>query len=186
MTDTTEATDAPRSSRPPPRPRRLRWLVELGLVALVYFAITGWRERHLLTAHATAAPAFSLMDLDGHRVRLADLRGKSVMVEFWATWCGVCREEFGAMNAVQRSLSPDQRFYAIVADADDPARIRRFVAEHHIEYPVLLGTDAVLRAYRVSVFPTTYFIGPDGKVAGHTTGMSTRWGLETRLGCAKR
>ncbi len=184
MTDAAGATDSP---PPEPRPRRrLRWLIELGLVVVVYLVVTGWRERHLLATGSSAAPAFSLVDLDGHRVSLADLRGRSVMLQFWATWCGVCRREFGAMNAVERGLSPDQRVYAIVADADDPARIRRFVAEHHIEYPVLLGTDAVLRAYRVSVFPTTYIIGPDGRVAGHTTGMSTRWGLETRLGCAKR
>lgn len=166
--------------------RRLVWVVELGLAVLVYVGVSRWRERNLLSTDQASAPAFSLFDLDGQRVSLADLRGKSVMLEFWATWCGVCREEIGTMNAVQGNLRADQRFYAIVADSGDPASVRRFVAEHHITYPVLLGTDAVLEAYRVSAFPTEYFISPDGRVAGHTTGLSTRWGLRARLGCAKR
>lgn len=173
--------------RPHKRRTRLRrWAFDIALFLGLYLAITTWRERGLLSSGTTAAPAFKLRDLDGHTVSLESLRGKSVLVHFWATWCGVCREEFGALDSIQHGLANDEALVAIVSDSGQPDQIRRFVAKHNIHYPVLLGTPSVLRAYHVSVFPTTYFIGPDGKVRGHTIGLSTRWGLSARLGCARR
>ena len=74
----------------------------------------------------------------------------------------------------------------MVADSEDPARIRSFVKEHDIRYPVLLGNDAVLAAYHVSAFPTNYVISPNGRVSDTTVGLSTGFGLSTRMGCAKR
>lgn len=179
------ATSAEQQTRPR-RARRLRWLLEVALVLLVYFAVSTWREKDLLTAGTDLAPELALLDLDGHEVKLSDLRGKSVMIQFWATWCGVCRQEFGALNAVSRGLGPDQAMLTVVADGDDRERIRAFASEHELEYPILLGNEAALRAYHVGAFPTTYFVDPSGRVAGHTVGMSTRWGLSRRLGCARR
>lgn len=183
-----EAThDESEQGRPPRRRRRLRrWAFDIALFAGLYLAITTWRERGLLSGNHTPAPAFTLENLQGQPVSLRALRGKSVLVHFWATWCGVCRQEFGTLDAVAAGLDNNEALVAIVADSRDPDRVRRFVAEHHIHYPVLLGTPSVLRAYHVKVFPTTYFIGPDGSVRGHTIGMSTRWGLSARLGCARR
>jgi peroxiredoxin len=175
------------NDRPRKRRTRLRrWAFDIALFLGLYLAITTWRERSLLSSGATPAPGFSLDNLEGQPVSLRSLKGKSVLVHFWATWCGVCRQEFGTLDAVQRGLDKNQALIAIVADSGKPDQVRRFVAEHHIHYPVLLGTPAVLRAYHVTVFPTTYFIGPDGKVRGHTIGMSTRWGMSARLGCARR
>ncbi len=183
-----EATDGDQEGERPRRRRsRLRrWAFDIALFLGLYLAITAWRERGLLSSGTTAAPDFALRDLDGHTVSLQSLRGKSVLVHFWATWCGVCRQEFGALDAVQSGLDDNQALVAVVADSGEPDRVRRFVAEHHIHYPVLLGTPAMLRAYHVTVFPTTYFIGPEGKVRGHTIGLSTRWGMSARLGCARR
>lgn len=183
--------EAPRSTdsdeRPRRRARRLRrWAFDIALLLGLYLAITTWHERGLLSSRHTVAPAFQLRDLHGHVVSLASLKDKSVLLHFWATWCGVCRQEFDTLDAVDRGLGKDQALIAIVADSDDPERIRRFVAAHHIDYTVLLGTPAVLRAYHVTMFPTTYFIGPDGSVRGHTIGMTTRWGMSARLGCARR
>ncbi len=183
-----EAPDSERGAQRPARRRsRLRrWAIDIALFVGLYLAITTWRERDLLSNGHTAAPDFKLTNLQGQTVSLESLKGKSVLVHFWATWCGVCRQEFGALNAVDRGLDKDQALVTIVADSGQPDQVRRFVAEHHIRFPVLLGTPAVLRAYHVTVFPTTYFIGPDGRVHGHTIGLSTHWGLSARLGCARR
>lgn len=179
------ATSAEQQTRPRGA-RRLRWLLEIALILLVYFAVSAWREKDLLATGTDLAPELALLDLDGHEVKLSDLRGKSVMIQFWATWCGVCRQEFGALNAVSRGLGPDQAMLTVVADGDDRERIRAFASEHELKYPILLGNEAVLRAYHVGAFPTTYFVDPRGRVAGHTVGMTTRWGLSGRLGCARR
>jgi peroxiredoxin len=171
---------------PPPSPwrRRLRVVVELGLFVGVYFAMASFQERHLLANH-TLAPSFTLTSLDGREVSLDSLRGKRVVLHFWATWCGVCRQEFGALGAVRRGLGPDEALVTIVADADDPDRIRDFVAKEHIEYPVLLGNEGVVRAFRVSAFPTNYFLDKVGRITSRTVGMSTRFSLAARLALSR-
>ena len=165
--------------------RRLRsWAFDIVLLAGVYLAISAWQRRDHLDA-AAPAPAFSLRDLDGNVVTLESFRGKSLLVHFWATWCGVCKREFGALNAVQEELGEDEALVSIVSDAENPEAIRSFVRANDIRYPVLLGTDEVLRAFRVSAYPTNYFVTPVGTIDDSNRGMSSRWGLATRLGCAK-
>lgn len=180
MSSTVE--DQPQKKRALPRP--LRWALEIGFVVAMYFGVSAWQERKLIDQRAPA-PDFRLTRLDGGSVSLADFRGKRLMIHFWATWCGVCRREHGALNAVQTDLAADEALVSIVADSEDPEAVRRYVSETGIRYPVLLADDEVIRAYRVGAFPTNYFVGPDGTVRGHTVGMSTRWGMETRMGCAR-
>lgn len=165
-------------------PRPLRWALEIAMVVAVYVAVSSWQGRHLLGSHA-AAPDFQLRTLDGKTVRLSDFRGKRLLIHFWATWCGVCQREHGALNAVQASLGSDEAMVSVVADAEDPEAVRRYVAEAGIHYPVLLADENVVRAYRISAFPTNYFIGPDGTIRNTTVGMTTRWGFETRMGCSR-
>jgi peroxiredoxin len=183
-----EAVPANGGVRPPARATawrsRIRIVVEIALFVGAYLAITSYQERHLLQTDRMA-PTFTLTSLDGREVSLDSLHGKRVILHFWATWCGVCRQEFGALNAVRRGLGPDEALVTIVADADDPDRIRDFVAKEHIEYPVLLGTDSVIRTFRVSAFPTNYFLDKAGRIAGHTIGMSTRVSLAARLALAR-
>lgn len=167
------------------RGRRIRrFVLELAVLAGVYLVITSWQERHLVRLDEPA-PNFALMSLDGRRVSLDSFRGKRLLVHFWATWCGVCRREFGTLNAVNRKLAGDEALVSVVADSDDPDAVRRFVAEHGIEYPVLLATDEALRAFHVDTFPTNYYVDPTGIVRSHTIGMSTRVAVSSRLGCAK-
>jgi peroxiredoxin len=173
----------------PETPRRLRRMrrlfVEVIVLVAVYFAVSTWQERRLIRTSGPA-PNFTLETLDGQSVSLDSLRGKQVLLHFWATWCGVCRREFGALNAVHRGLNASQVLLTVVADSDDRERLRAFIAEHGIEYPVLLGSDAVLRAFHVDMFPTNYYVDGTGVIASHTIGMSTRFALASRLGCTKR
>jgi peroxiredoxin len=178
----TEATSPETPARPPSRLRR--WALDLALVSGLYLAITGWQERHLLDDRIEA-PGFSLRTLSGESVALPDFRGKRVLLHFWATWCGVCRREFGALNAVHAALDADEVLLSVVADSDDPEAVRRVVADEGIAYPVLLGTNDVVAAYRVKAFPTNYFIDANGRISDQTVGMSSRLGLSRRLGCAR-
>jgi peroxiredoxin len=166
-------------------PARLRRFVLEGTLALgVILAITAWQTRHLVSA-GTRAPAFDLRALDGQHVSLASLRGKRVLVHFWATWCGVCRMELGALSAVHATLSPDEALISIAADADDEPKVRAFVAEHDLPYRVLLGTDEVVRAFRVGAFPTNYYLDGEGNIKSSTVGMSTRLAMRARMALAR-
>jgi len=178
---TAKAADKPRV---PWRKRVARIALEIALVVAVYVGVSAWQGRKLVGQGETA-PAFTLTALDGKQVALADLKGKRVLLHFWATWCGVCRQEHGALNAVQAGLGPDEVLLSVVADSEDPEAIRRYAAEAGIRYPVLLADAAVVRSYRVGAFPTNYFVSKDGQITGHTVGMSTRIGMNARLGCAR-
>jgi peroxiredoxin len=164
--------------------RRLRVVVEIGLFLGVYFAMSTFQERHLL-ATDSFPPNFTLASLDGSQVSLDSLHGKRVVLHFWATWCGVCRQEFGTLNAIRRNLAPDEAIVTVVVDGEDRERIRDFVAKEHIQYPVLLGNEDVVSAFRVAAFPTNYFLSKAGRITGHTVGMSTRVSLAAHLALAR-
>ena len=161
--------------------RARRWALEIALFAGLYFGLTAFQGRNLLATHAQA-PSFELSTLNGERVSLDALRGKRAVLHFWATWCGVCAREHGALNAVAKGLGKDEALYAIVVDSGDPEKVRRYVAEEHIEYPVLLGTSDVVEAFHVASFPTTYYVDREGKIGGRTVGMSTRFSIRARIG----
>jgi len=154
------------------------------VIAGVFAAVSAWQTRNVPSGGA--APAFALKTLDGKVVRLEDLRGKTVLLHFWATWCGVCRYETSALNAVHARLDAGEALLSVVADSENVDEVRRLVAERGIRYPVLLGTPDVLERYRVSAFPANYFISSGGTIRSSTVGMSTRWSLAARMGCARR
>ncbi len=111
------------------------------------------------------APDFELERLDGGTVRLRDLRGKVVMLNFWATWCVPCREEMPLLAQIYRDYHPQglEILGVNLTSQDDPAEVRRFVQELDIPFPILLDHNAqVERAYRIFGIPTTVFITREG------------------------
>lgn len=150
----------------------------IGVVALL-LALGAYQTRKHLRARV--APDFALTALSGERVSLADLRGKKVLLHFFATWCGVCRLELPSLRALAEHLGPNEALLAVVEDSTDVEAVRRYAREHELSYPILLGSPEVVRAYRVSAFPTNYFVNGDGTIAGSTVGLSTRLGMATHL-----
>ncbi len=151
------------------------------MTAAVLVAIFAWQRRGLVET-GTPAPALQLTDLDGARVDLGALRGKRVLVHFWATWCTVCALQHGTINGVHASAGDDDLVLSVVADGEDAARVRAYVAEHEIAYPVLLGDRATLRAWRIDRFPTNYFIDAAGRISARDVGLTTPWTTRWRLG----
>ncbi|MDQ2644242.1 MAG: TlpA family protein disulfide reductase [Myxococcota bacterium] len=145
----------------------------------VFLGVSAYQTRNHVSRQP--APEFSLLDLAGNRVSLSAYRHKKVLLHFWATWCGVCRAELPSLRSLQRSLGPDEILLTIVEDSDDAEAVRRFAREHELEYPVLLGTDDVRRAYRVRSFPTNYYVNGDGSIRTSTVGLSTRLGMAFHL-----
>lgn len=122
-----------------------------------------------------AAPDFDLRVLDGKgkTMKLSDLRGKAVLVNFWATWCGPCKIEMPWLVDLQTKYGPDGFVILGVAmdDSGDQA-ISDFAKEMKVNYPVLLGTESVGQLYGgVEGLPTSFFVDRSGKVVDRQFGL---------------
>ncbi|GAB4400195.1 MAG: redoxin domain-containing protein [Anaerolineales bacterium] len=118
---------------------------------------------------------FELETLTGEAIHLSDLRGKVVLLNFWATWCGPCRAEMPAIQARYAALQPDLVVLA-VNDNETQSDVQAFVDELGITFPVLLDPRArVNRAYLITALPTTFIIDAEGIIrAQHIGSLSER------------
>ena len=112
-----------------------------------------------------AAPPLALQDLDGKPHRLQDYRGKVVLINFWATWCEPCRDEMPSMNKLRASLA-GQPFAVLAVNLAEPeSRIRRFMEQVPMNFPVLLDRDtSVAKTWQARILPASFIVGPDGRV----------------------
>jgi len=110
-------------------------------------------------------PPFALEDLAGRTHRLADYRGKVVLVNFWATWCEPCRAEMPSLGRLHAALA-DRPFIVLAVNLGEPVpRIKKFLARTPLNFPVLLDRDtAVAKAWRARILPATYLVGRDGRI----------------------
>jgi len=120
------------------------------------------------------APEFTLTDANGKSVKLSDYRGKVVLLNFWATWCGPCTLEIPWFIEFQQEYkSRGFEVLGISMDDDGWAAIKPYVAEHKMNYRVLLGNDSVSELYGgVDALPTSFIIDRDGKIASVHVGLA--------------
>ena len=122
-------------------------------------------------APGTVATPFDLKSLDGKSVQLVNLKGKVVLVNFWATWCGPCKEEMPAFERLRQKLDPER--FALLTITTDLQRdgIKHFLANLHVQLPVLFDEDQdVSQAYLVRALPTTVLIDRQGTLVGRAVG----------------
>lgn len=158
------------------------WRRDLLAILVVFLGVQLWQTRHLLpTGDHTTAPTFRLNTLDGGAGELGGPSSAATLVYFWAPWCGVCGVTASNVAAAARWLDADRiRVVTVALAYEDQAAVARYIAEHRLEIPTLLGDDAVMEAYRVQAFPTFYWINRQGEVVGHAVGYTTRVGLWLR------
>ncbi|HEY0893096.1 MAG TPA: TlpA disulfide reductase family protein [Cellvibrio sp.] len=135
-----------------------------------------------VNASADAAPDFTLPSSTGENVRLAEQRGQVVMLNFWASWCGPCREEMPELARLAREYEGKVRFVGVnLAVRDDVAVSQAFLKKANVPYLNVLDQQGKAAVdFRVQAIPTTFLIDPNGKVVGRVLGANIE-GIEALL-----
>lgn len=172
--------------------RRIPGLVRLAALLWLAAALVGCSEPGARVAAGSAeaadeervmAPDFTLEGLDGQSVRLADLRGKTVIIDFWATWCPPCEFQVPELNAFHaaHAAEGDVAVLGISVDVEGPEVVGRWASEKKVGYPVLLEGEDLARRYGAMGFPTLYIIAPDGTIDSQHVGLIEVGDLEAAL-----
>lgn len=175
-------------------------LLLIGLITLVHsrriLAANHAAPSHLLAAHAKSAqdngddddsgvpsvihfarnpermPPFLVNDLDGGIISTADLHGKVVLVNFWATWCPPCREEIPELIELSKRYKDKLLIIGVSMDDAPAGEVRQFARQIGITYPVVMGSGAIEAEYGgVPALPTSFVISPDGRVVQKHAGL---------------
>jgi cytochrome c biogenesis protein CcmG/thiol:disulfide interchange protein DsbE len=161
-------------------------VVALIAAAMLYFGVHMSRRAAgpaLLVTKSSPAPDFTLDSLDGKSMRLSDLRGKAVLLNFWATWCGPCKIETPWLVELQNQYgSQGLQVVGVEMGDDGKDEITKFTKDMGVNYPVLIGKEAVGDAYGgVPALPETFFIGRDGKIVDKIIGLKGKAEIEDSI-----
>jgi thiol-disulfide isomerase/thioredoxin len=125
-----------------------------------------------LVRNPDPAPDFKLAGLDGKSIGLADFKGKVILVNFWATWCGPCRAEIPDLVELQNKYKDQLQIIGLVVDDDDQDAINSFVKKFGINYPVAVATTELRIQYGgIPALPTSFVLDPQGRVVQKHEGL---------------
>jgi thiol-disulfide isomerase/thioredoxin len=129
------------------------------------------------------APDFTLESLDGKSITLSDLRGKAVLLNFWATWCSPCKIEMPWFVELQNQYgSQGLQIVGVAMDDSSKDDIAKFAKDMGVNYPVLIGKESVGDEYGgVPALPETFFIGRDGKIVDRIIGLKGKEEIEDAI-----
>lgn len=161
------------------------------LAASLVFMVTVCKGNKVLSTseigHTSSTPTgasripatdFTLASLDGKTHTLSSFRGKVVLVDFWASWCGPCKAMIPHAIELYNQYK-NQGLMILGVGLDDEASLRKFVAKTPISYPVLVGTSETGRTFGVSAIPTSLILDKHGNIAFRHTGFYP--GMESTL-----
>jgi cytochrome c biogenesis protein CcmG/thiol:disulfide interchange protein DsbE len=132
-----------------------------------------------------AAPDFELETLsaaDGTKLKLSDLKGKAVVLSFWATWCEPCKVEMPWLVEMKKQYGA-QGLEVVGIAQDDAGKeaIMKFANSMGVNYPILQGKNAVMDVYGAQLMPTTVYIGRDGKMLDKVVGLVSKSEIEDHI-----
>ena len=134
-------------------------------------------------AGQTVAPVWSLEDVDGKTVRSTDFKGKVVILDFWATWCGPCREEIPKFIALQKQYEKQGLVVVgLSVDENGADAVKPFAQRLGINYPIVLADQKTQAAFGgIEAVPTTYIIDRNGRIAKEHVGFTDKNEFENEI-----
>ncbi len=151
-----------------------RW-VQIGIfvfvIAIIAFFAFGLKARGEVQPGTGAAPDFTLQTFDGKSVKLSDLRGKVVVINFWASWCVPCRDEAPFLQKTWQQYENKDVVFMGIDWVDPEPDAKAYIKQYGITY--MNGPDlgsAISPLFRIKGVPETYFVGKDGKLYGNSLG----------------
>lgn len=153
-----------------------------GAVGLPSFASTARAAEPVATGRSMA-PGWTLQDLDGKAVNSSDFAGKVVILDFWATWCPPCRAELPSLIALQKKYG-DQGLVIIGVSLDQkgPSVVIPFAREHGINFPLVMGDEAIMEAFGgIEAIPTTFVIDREGRLVSRHVGVTSQAEFEAEI-----
>lgn len=119
------------------------------------------------------APEFSLPNLEGELISLASLRGKTVVIDFWATWCAPCEFQIPVLNEFYAEYAPSGQVevLGISVDEDGADVVQAWTEERDVAYPILMGDDGLAREYGALGFPALAIVSPAGEIVVRHMGV---------------
>lgn len=148
-------------------------LIVLGVMAIALGSafFTAYFKSDFPVRIGDAAPDFTLITLEGERVRLSELKGQGVFINFWATWCTPCRREMPHMERQYQEMKEQGVEILAVNIAESNLVVSRFTERLGLTFPILLDSDrAVTERYGVGALPASFFVDKDGVVVAHYVG----------------
>jgi peroxiredoxin len=163
--------------------KRLKLILAIILVSGLLITSCGSNPNSPAAAVGNPAPEFQLPDLDGQAISLNDLKGKPVLLNFWASWCGPCRSEMPYMQEIHEEWSGDGLVLLTINIGEGLPQVQEFLQKRNLSLPVLLDTqNNVAEQYGVQYLPTTFFIDKDGIIQEKIVGaFKNKTQIETRL-----
>ncbi len=158
-----------------------RILIEISVIAAIFFGIMAWQERHLLSNEEDAiAPSQILIGLDGQPYALP-INGQKQLIYFFAPWCNICRLSIGNIESQKQSLlDKGYQVRYVALDWQTQDEVMEFVQDKKLTFPVLLGSIETMHQYQVKGFPTYYLVNEQGEILTGSQGYSTSLGIWLR------
>ena len=148
--------------------KRNSFFFALALVCATTVAFTqlGRAEQSLISAsEAKPVPTFTLTSLKGETLSVSDLKGKVVVVDFWATWCGPCVAEIPGYVQLQEKYGDKLVIVGVSVDEGGVERVQKFAKDKKINYPIAMATDEVISGFgEINAIPTTFIVDQEGRV----------------------
>lgn len=156
-------------------------LFEVSIIVLILLLFSWFQNRGTLAADGKQAPDFTLASVAGNTVQLSQLKGKKVLIYFFAPWCSICHMSGGNLNALRIARSNDELEILVIGlSYEFQAEIQDFANELELTMPVLYGNNQQMQDYKIKGFPTYFVIDEEGKVIHRSVGYSTELGMRLR------
>ncbi|HAX61944.1 MAG TPA: alkyl hydroperoxide reductase [Elusimicrobia bacterium] len=128
------------------------------------------------------APDFTLPKIDGGTLTLSDVRGKLIILDFWATWCPPCKAEIPSFVQLQNEYNDKLAIIGVCLDEGDPGNVKKFIEKMQVNYPIVIGNNKVVADYGgIRGIPTTFIIAQNGDIKETIVGYRPKEVFENKI-----